>query len=486
MSRDLSTQSGVRAVRRFALVPVICLALVAAACGASGDDPEAAGSPTTTAAPSSAEGTESGTFGELDELCGPGELTVAADEAGARGGDHLRIGIATDRASTVRPGLNKEMWDASIAFVDWCNEQGGVGGLQIDPIELSGALFDVEAAMTTACNEVFAMVGGGFAQDDLEFSGKDGSDFHRCGMIDIPGYAVSPEKADSNGQVQPVPNPGTTMANTWIRDFVALHPEAAEKAVVVYGELPSLEQIKDAYITMLDELEIPLAGTFPYQVIGVSDWTPLARRVMDSGATTMLFVGEPANATALMASLTQQGWEGRPLFETNMYDQQLFALGPEAVEGAVIRLTSNPLEEADRWPATQAYLDLLERVDDAKVGLLGLQSISAWLLFVTAANECGAANDGVLERTCILEHAAEQEDWTGGGLHGPTDPARQGEAVTSSCGMLVIATEGRFERLFPELGGDGDDVDGFHCPDDGVSRIPDNEGKAIVDPDRPI
>ncbi len=486
MSRDLSTSlGGYRTVRRFALVPVVCLALVAAACGASGDEPADPEAPTTTAAGTSDQASGAA-FGDLDELCGPGDFSVAEGEAGARGGDQLRIGIATDRASTVRPGLYKEMWDASIAFVDWCNEQGGVGGLQIDPIELSGSLFDVEAAMTTACAEVFAMVGGGFAQDNLEFSGKDGSDFHRCEMIDIPAYAVSPEKADSNGQVQPVPNPGTTMANTWIRDFVELFPEAGEKAVVVYGELPALEQIKDSYVTMLDELEIPLEGTFPYQVIGVSDWTPLARRVMDTGATTMLFVGEPANATALTASLTQQGWEGRPLFETNMYDQQIFAQGAEAVEGSVIRMTSVPLEEADRSPATQGYLDLLADVDDGKVGLLGLQSMSAWLLFVTAANACGEANDGVLDRTCILEQAAEQEDWTGGGLHGPTDPARQGEAVTSSCGLLVIAKDGKFERLYPELGGDGDDVDGFHCPDDGVSRIPDNEGKAIVDPDRPI
>ena len=485
MSSHLSTHlGGYRKVRRFALVPVICLALVAGACGASGDAPEEGESPTTTAATG---GPSDAAFGDLDELCGPGDFTVAADEAGSRGNDQLRIGIATDRASTVRPGLNKEMWDASVAFVDWCNEQGGVGGLTIDPVELSGSLFDVEAAMTLACTDVFAMVGGGYAQDNLEFSGKDGSDFHRCGMIDIPGYAVSPEKADSNGQVQPVPNPGTTMANTWIRDFAELYPEAVEKAVVVYGELPALEQIKDSYVTMLEELEIPVEGTFPYQVIGVSDWTPLARRVMDAGATTMLFVGEPANATALTASLNQQGWDGRPLFETNMYDEQLFAQGGEAVEGAVIRMTSNPLEEADRWPATQAYLDLLsDHVDDGKVGLLGLQSISAWLLFVTAANACGAANDGVLDRTCILEQAAEQEDWTGGGLHGPTDPARQGEAETSSCGMLVIAKDGAFERLYPELGGEGDDVGGFHCPDDGVSRIPENEGKAIVDPDRPI
>ena len=56
--------------------------------------------------------------------------------------------------------------------------------------------------MTTACTSVFAMLGGGMVQDQLQFSGKEGSDFHECAMIDIPGFANSPEKSDSNGQVQ--------------------------------------------------------------------------------------------------------------------------------------------------------------------------------------------------------------------------------------------------------------------------------------------
>jgi hypothetical protein len=46
--------------------------------------------------------------------------------------------------------------------------------------------------------------------------------------------------------------------------------------------------------------------------------------------------------------------------------------------------------------------------------------------------------------------------------------------------------DGKFTRLYPEVGGTGDDGDGFHCPTDGVSEVPANAGQGAVDPDRPI
>src|SRR5690606_15880946 len=127
-----------------------------------------------------------------------------------------------------------------------------------------------------------------------------------------------------------------------------------------------------------------------------------------------------------------------------------------------------------------------EYVDGGEVGGLGIQSMSAWLLFAVAANACGELNDGVLDRTCILEQASAQDDWTGGGLHAPQDPEPMDEVIAGECGMLVIVEDGEFERLYPEIGGEGDDGDGFHCPGDGVVEVPAGEGLGKVDPDRPI
>ena len=70
---------------------------------------------------------------------------------------------------------------------------------------------------------------------------------------------------------------------------------------------------------------------------------------------------------------------------------------------------------------------------DGITGPMGIQSLSAWLLFATAANACGEQNDGVLDRACILEQAADASRLdrrraartTGSGPGGrPPSPAR--------------------------------------------------------------
>lgn len=448
---------------------VAVAALLAGACGASGDDnadPESEETTTT-----AAEGGAEAGFPDIDgALCGEGDFSVEADEAGL-GTDKLYLGVTNDRSSDIRPGLNKMMYDTSVAFAGWCNEQGGIGGLPIEIVDLDAALFNVEAVMTTACTDVFALVGGGLAQDQLQFSGKEGSDINLCGLIDIPGFAVSAEKADSEDQVQPIPNPGNSVNNTWFRDFEVVEPDDAEAWTVLWGELPALELVKDKYqAAVADVGGMEDVGEQSYPATGAADWTPLVQRMIGDGATTFSWVGEVENLNGFLRSAREQQWEGTPLLETNMYDQKL-AQEP-AAEGAVVRMGLHALEEADEWPAIQQYLDMIDQyVDGGETGALGIQSMSSWLLFTVAANACGEKNDGVLDRACILEEAAAVEDWTGGGLHAPQDPALAADAVASPCGMLLVVKDGKFERLYPELGGENDDADGFHCPDDGVTTL---------------
>ena len=51
--------------------------------------------------------------------------------------------------------------------------------------------------------------------------------------------------------------------------------------------------------------------------------------------------------------------------------------------------------------------------------------------------------------------------------------------------MLLIVKDGEFVRLFPEVGGEDDDGDGFHCPENGVTTTTGTDA-GVVDPDRPI
>lgn len=468
------------------------MALVASGCGASGDDEGAnsdASAPTTAAAggDSTSTGTQSPDFGDLKAPCGDGDATVAdGEQQGAA--DTIQIGVANDRGSTIRPGLQKPIWDASVAFVEWCNAQGGIGGLKIEIIDMDAKLFDVEAAMQRACGTAFAMVGGGMAQDDLQFSGKDGSDFHRCGLIDIPAYAVSTAKSESNGQVQPIPNPAHNASNTWFRDFKELYPDDADAWMPIWGNLPSLEIVKQKQVAVAEDVGFTEVGDLNYPVAGTTDWTPLALSIKDKGATSISWTGESADAAKTLQVLKTQGWSGRALLESNQYDPIfLNSAGPDAVEGSVVRLAVHMMEEADRWPAIQKYLNLVqEYVPDGETALLGIQSMSAWLLFATSANACAEKNDGVLDRTCILEEAVAQEDWTGGGLNAPQDPASGPDAVASPCSMLMVVEDGKFERLYPELDGTDDDGAGFHCPDDGVTEVTAEVGQGNVDPNRKI
>jgi len=469
-------------MKRSLAVLLCATALLAGACGAKGEDTatEQEGA-TTTAVDSSASAVKK--WGDLDSPCGSGSAKVSAAEAGT-GADKLYIGIANDRGSTIRPGLNKEIYDSSLAFIKWCNDQGGISGLKIEPVDLDGQLLQVEAAMTKACKSIFAMVGGAYVQDDLEFSGKDGSDFHKCKLIDLPAFAVSVKKSESNGQVQPIPNPAYKKATAWIQDFKKLYPSESKKNVVVYGELPSLKVVKSQYDAAVESVGgMEALPALSYPVVGLTDWGPLADKVISSGATSLYYIGEPANLANLMAKLTEKKWPGKVLNETNVYDEKTFSKGPEAVEGITVRVPFPPFEEASDFPAVKQYLDNLKAYDpSSKAASLGIQSTSAWLLFASAAKKCAADNGDTIDRTCILKTAKTFTDWTAGGLHAPSNP---GSSEPTQCSLLLEAKGGKWVRLYPEIGGTDDDKDGFHCPSDSSATVTEDLGKGAVDPSRP-
>jgi len=467
---------------------VLALAVVATSCAAKNKVEGAAEEePADGAAAPAASGTDGDAFGDMPSPCGPGELSVDPDEA-AGATDTLKLGVPNDRSSIIRPGLNKELWDSSVAFAEWCNEQGGIGGLEIELVDIDGRLLEVEDAMAAACTSVFMLVGGGQVQDNLQFSGKPESDFHECGLAEVPGFTTSPEKSESNGQIQPVPHPSAEATSLWLRDFKQLHPEEAESMVEVWGELPAMETIKNQTVAIMEGEGVENAGVLTYPVTGLTDWTPLAQQIIATGAESMHFVGEPTNLGTLVKTLREQGWDGYPVVETNVYDQvYVDTAGVDKAEGTIIRSVFHPFEEADQWPAVQQYLDIVEEyVDGGKTAVLGMQSFSAWLLFATAANACGEANDGVLTRECVLLAADDVDEWTGGGLHAPTDPGPEGGPSPDCAMLLQVDAEGEFERYYPELGSEDDELDGFSCEDDAVVEVPANEGLGEVSPDQPI
>lgn len=438
---------------------LLAAALVTGACAAKDADDAATVDDSTTSADTTPTTTSSDpTFGTLDSPCGPGNATVSADDAG-RGTDKLYLGVANDREG-IRPGLFKEVWDASVAFASWCNEQGGISGLPIEPVDIDGKVFELEPAMATACTDVFALVGGGFGQDDLMFTGKDGSDFHRCGLVAFPAFAVSPDFAEASDQVPASPNPAHVKDASFFAALAELFPDDVGEFGVVYSDVPSVKRNKDQQIALAGETDgFGRFAEVAYDVVN-QDWVVIAQQVLDLGLRLVSFNGEASSLALFSQALKDQGFDGVIVADANQYDSRLLAAaGPEAVEGVVVRLAQHTFEEADRWPAVRQLMDLLDAgAPGWDHAALAVQSFAANLLFATVARAC--AQEGEITRACVLTEGLAVHEWDAGGLIAPTDP---GANEPAGCSMVVQIRGGAFERIFPELDSEDDDGDGFHC-----------------------
>ncbi len=127
-----------------------------------------------------------------------------------------------------------------------------------------------------------------------------------------------------------------------------------------------------------------------------------------------------------------------------MYGPEFLKAG-KGTEKLVVRTVAHPFEEADNWPGTKSFIEVMEaykaKEPAAKIAGLGVQSMSAWLLFSTAAKECGTTGDKVISRDCVMTNLKKVTSWTGGGMHAETNPA---ENLPSKCVMALTVKTGNF------------------------------------------
>jgi hypothetical protein len=419
------------------------------------------------------------TFGDLDSPCGPGEATIADGE---NGGKTLKLATPTDKGAEVAPGVHAEMYDAAIAFAEWCNDQGGISGLRIEVLDADARLFEVPAAMERVCAEAFAMVGGGWALDDQEFPR-----FHECDMIDIAGLTVTTAKSMSNGMVQSVPNPANLKNGLWFEWAAENYPEAITKTATAYADILTTQILEKQYIEMMNAVGgFELVDQVPYNAVGEANWAPIAQRLKNSGAETLTFIGVPETLAQLLRSMEEVGFAPELiLLDGGFYAEVLIQRAGSAADGVVVRTVFRPFEEADRSRAVSDFLAMMEKYNsDGKIAALGMQATSSYLLFGTAAKACIEENAGVLDRECVVAKAAAQSGWTGGGLHAPDNP---GANEPANCILLLTVSNGEWTRLWPEIDSADDAGDGFACREGSNIELSGDYGDmtAGIDPDRP-
>ena len=438
--------------------------LVVTGCSSRGEDSSSSGpSGGDTTETTAASETAAGDFGDLVAVCGPseggGELPTGGDAAETQGltDDAITVGTIADPGFTGRPGLNQEIFDAGTAFVEWCNAAGGINGRRLELNLHDAKLTEYTTAVNEACATDFAVVGDGAVQDNLwETTG------HACGLPDFPAFAVTNAKNGNAGDdvvergiVQAVPSTADRfLVGPWLQ-IAEEHPEAIAHTGILYADLDTLIEQKDKTVDGLEQVGYTFVNETSYNVLGEANWAPLAQGLADDGVRVLHFVGEGENLAQLLQSMAEIDYHPDVVLQqTNFYDQAFLDSAGDAAEGVLIQSAFVPFEEAADNPATQQYLDIVEAVD-GKVALLGAQSVSAWLLFAAAAKACDLEDD--LTRSCVLQHAGEVDEWTGGGLHAPTDPAGNDGAP---CYLMMQVQDGAFVRDHPDEGfdcGEGDE-----------------------------
>lgn len=402
-----------------------------------------------------------GDFGSLKEVCGPGPGGNTGSGIGITPAG-ISLGTISDPGSSIRPGLNQEIFDASDVFVSWCNSLGGINGHQIKLDKLDAQLFQHKQRILEACNNDFALVGGGGVFDD---QGQE--DRVKCLLPQFPAFLTNEAARNSDLTVQAVPTPSNAI-NVGTLKYLRKKFPTDTKVGVLTGSVPSListaAQLKEAVET---DMGMDTVYNQQYNSTGEATWVPFAQALKQSGAQALIFLGEPSDFAKLVQALDLVNFKMGWIYPSaNVYDQQLMTLGGSALSNVYVSALIAPFESAGdgtlHGTAMKDYLALFQQYlpNGNSKALLGVNSFSAWLLFAQAAKSCGAT----VTRKCVYESAKKITQFSAGGL---TAPANPGAALASECSLTIQATPEGFKTMT-----DGANTDGaLFCSPTNVVKV---------------
>jgi ABC-type branched-subunit amino acid transport system substrate-binding protein len=464
---------------RFVAAAVV-FAVVATGCGKDRDESAPTTSPPTSAAttePATVDTTGTSTpasgdattppptesvptvpmFGDAPWPCGPADTpnTDSGSEPGVTA-DTITIADGDDAGTPISPGLNHEMTDTMNAFVAKCNELGGIHGRQIVANYYDAKLFEVGTAMQSACDGGnFFLVGEGWAFDSNQEEIRLG-----CGLPAVPSYATSAAFAHGKDVFVAIPNPSDETPGGYYEQIATLFPDKVTSAATLAASFPATQDARDRAVAAATQFGWNfLSTTIEYNPAGEADWTPFVKQLQDTGAKILYWSGTCLPHLQLFAQAAKANGLDVPIVtDANHYAAVCAAANTDgALDNLYIRVNAVPFEEADVNPATQELLDLVTG-NGGEIATLGANTASSFLLWATAASQCGAE----LTRACTLQNLANIHSWTGHGLHSETDP---GGNHPSPCSMVLRLKGTAYERVVPSEPGT------FECKDNWVVPI---------------
>ncbi|MEV7431782.1 MULTISPECIES: ABC transporter substrate-binding protein [unclassified Nocardioides] len=452
-----------RSVRAARLgVAALALALTATACGS--DRSEEDGSQASAGGSSESAATSATAFGDLESPCGEGDAAGATDQGVTD--DAITIGYGDDRGFAAAPGLNQEMGDAVKAMIAWCNEQGGINGREVVGNQYDAAMTNAASVVQKSCKQDFMLVGQGFAYDEAAEQFRVG-----CDLPTVAGFVIGPNSAMGPDKFEPVPLPVDRYNSAMLASAMEVYPELKEAATGLGSTSPAISQgvnkVLDA-IGKLDGNVVDCGVTINQD--GEANYVPFAEKLKDCDAKALWITNTPTPiAFGLLEALQRVDAGKKYVFESTWYGDVTSQWNAQsgAADGLLTGLVFQPMENADAVPAVQDYLDVVVDGAGAKPGLLGMQAVSAFLLWADVAKDCGSD----LTRECMVEGLSGVHEWTGGGLHAPADP---GANMPPSCALVVQLEGDTFEQVYPETKGE------FNCDDSYVLETdPANSGVTL-------
>jgi ABC-type branched-subunit amino acid transport system substrate-binding protein len=426
-------------IRRGVPVGIACIlaAMTLAACSSS----SATGSTSSTATPASTAGTppSDGTWPGVGTICSRGG-GGGAPSATTRGVTSNSINIATfaDPGNSVQPGLNEEFFQAAQAFSDWCNASGGINGRKIVVDNHDAALFNAAQVTNQACNQDFMSVGGGMALDQPSVSVRVG-----CGLGQISGFTVSNQAVSAPLQVNPGAINNTLIEAGWYGALAKRYPAAVKHYGTGSANNASIieptNKWRDAAVAqgykLVDYQLVPLS---------VADWAPYVTQAQSKGVEA-LQPPTDSTVTPYIQAMNTAGYNPPFMLLTTQYYNSSTAQAAASTRfpSTYLAIQYWPLELASQSPGLEQLISIMHKYRNGdQIDWDHELAFASWVLFAKSASACGSE----LTTSCVLSHAAGEQNWSAGGLTAPVAHLAMADQnpTPSDCFLLMTVQPQKF------------------------------------------
>ena len=274
------------------------------------------------------------------------------------------------------------------------------------------ALVNAGQVTEEACQQDFMGVGGGLVFDQSAVPVRVG-----CGLGEIPAYVVSNEADRAGLQVNPQDIRTDEIEAGWYSSLGRRYPQAVEHFGIGAANVPSIldptrkweQAAQQQGWKVVDWQEPPFT---------VADWAPYVEEAQAKGVQAL----ETPTGTNIQTYFQAMG--------TAAYDPAFIFMGigiPEQLGRSSYHVSVSgpfppiyyaaqawPFELASQSPGLEQLISLMR--NDAPGDTIDTNdeyAVDAWLLFAKSASACGAN----LTVSCVLDRAAAQTNWTGGGVY---------------------------------------------------------------------